>query len=195
MVLTVVFTLGVVVWAEVRDQYALALLADPSLLPVLAPSTSKFRHTSNHTQVVFVANSIADTTTTTTATTAGNIKGLGCNNRDQEEVAGAANHPHFKRLEAITDPFHCQLLTVIATIEDLRLFVLAITTNIVVTCSQEASSFVGNVDNTCYSVVEVDTQDDSMESDLANTIAANAIIAIVTRFKYCCQCSADLNQL
>ena len=84
VVLTFVFTAKVVAKAEVEGWCILDLFVEPALpalqlLPMLVPSTSKYQHTSNHTQVVFAANSTA---IAEVGTAAGSIKGLGCNNRD-----------------------------------------------------------------------------------------------------------------
>ena len=68
--------------------------------------------------------------------------------------------------------------------KDLRLSLQAINANIAVACSFEASSYAGSASNTCYSVVEVGTQDGSMESDLANTIAITATVFNFAHFMY-----------
>ena len=147
---------------------------------MLAPFTSEYQHTSDRAQV-FVANSVIDAGVIADTTANGSIKGLDCNSKDQEEVAGAANLHYSKLLEAIINPMKRQSLTAIVVIKDLRLFLQAIAANIAVACSLEASSYAGSAGNTCYSVAEVGTQDGSMESDLANTIA---IIATVVNFAH-----------
>ena len=77
-----------------------------------------------------------------------------------------------------------QSLTAIVAIKDLRQYLQAITANIAVACSLEASSYAGSASNTCYSVAEVGTQDGSMESDLANTIAITATVVNFAHFMY-----------
>ena len=167
---------------------------------MLAPSASKYPHTFDHTQLVFITNftaiteeevAIVDTTAAT-----GNIEDLGCSSRDyEEEVVGAANLQHFKYLKSTTNPIQRQFLTAIATIEDLRLLLLVITANMIAACNLVASSYVGSADNTCYSVAEVDTQDGSMASDLANTIAITIAIANIAHSACYFQSLSDFIQL
>ena len=190
VVLTFVFTVKVVAKAEEGGCCILHLFVGPALqlLPMLAPSTSKYQHTFDHTQAVFVANSTAITEVDTAA---GSIKRLGCNNRDQEEV-GAAILLYSKCLKAATDPQQCQFLAAIATVEDLHLLLQATIASIAVACSLEASSYVGSAGNTCYSAVRVGTWDGSKAFDLANTIT---ITAIVARLKCYFQSLAELVHL